>query len=103
MVGTLEPRKAHQQVLEAFEQLWNDGQKIQLVIVGKQGWMVESLAQRIRTHPELGKRLFWLENVSDEYLEKIYAVGDGRFEIFYIDEAKAVCQSISGEKQELPL
>ena len=51
------------------------------------------------TSPETQKKAF--EVMPD--LEKIYAVGDGRFEIFYIDEAKAVFQSISGEKQELPL
>ena len=30
------------------------------------------MAQRIRQHQELGKRLFWLFGISDEYLEKIY-------------------------------
>lgn len=33
----------------------------------------------------------------------MYAVGDGIFEIYYFDEAKAVCSSMSGESQELPL
>lgn len=73
MVGTLEPRKGHMQVLAAFEQLWQVGTDINLVIVGKVGWMVESLIQRLRNHPELNKRLFWLEGISDEYLEKVYA------------------------------
>jgi glycosyltransferase involved in cell wall biosynthesis len=74
MVGTLEPRKGHVQVLAAFEQLWHSGVDISLVIVGKQGWMVENLVNHLRAHPELNKRLFWLEGVSDEYLEKIYTV-----------------------------
>ena len=73
MVGTLEPRKGHVQVLDAFEQLWGAGADINLVIVGKHGWMVESLMERMRGHHELGKRLFWLEGISDEYLEKVYA------------------------------
>ncbi|RLA04465.1 MAG: glycosyltransferase family 1 protein, partial [Gammaproteobacteria bacterium] len=73
MVGTIEPRKGHAQTLAAFEQLWADGVDTNLVIVGKQGWMVEELIERLRQHPELGKRLFWLEGISDEYLEKIYA------------------------------
>jgi glycosyltransferase involved in cell wall biosynthesis len=72
-VGTLEPRKAHVQVLEAFEQLWGKGQDVNLVIVGKQGWMVESLVDRLQSHPELNKRLLWLEGISDEYLERVYA------------------------------
>jgi len=73
MVGTVEPRKAHAQVLAAFEQLWGDGVDVNLAIVGKQGWMVEELVEQLRRYPEMGKRLFWLEAISDEYLEKVYA------------------------------
>ncbi len=73
MVGTIEPRKGHAQTLSAFEKLWNDEVDINLVIVGKQGWMVEHVIENIKHHPKLGKRLFWLEGISDEYLEKIYA------------------------------
>lgn len=73
MVGTVEPHKGHAQVLGAFEELWRSGISVNLVIVGRQGWMVEQLAERLRHHPERGHRLFWLEGISDEYLEKIYA------------------------------
>ena len=73
MVGTVEPRKGHAQTLAAFEMLWQSGHQLNLTIVGKQGWMVETLAQKLHNHPNLGKRLFWLESVSDEYLEKTYA------------------------------
>ena len=73
MVGTLEPRKGHAQTLAAFEKLWTEGVEVNLVLVGKQGWMTESLADRLRGHPQLSKRLFWLESISDEYLEKVYA------------------------------
>ena len=74
MVSTIEPRKGYTQTLEAFEQLWSEGMNVNLVIVGKQGWMVEKLIEKLRQHPERGKHLFWFEGVSDEYLEKIYAV-----------------------------
>lgn len=74
MVGTLEPRKGHAQVLGAFEYLWDQGIQVDLVIIGKQGWMVETLIKRLCNHLELGKRLFWLEGISDEYLEEIYKV-----------------------------
>lgn len=72
MVGTLEPRKGQAQALEALELLWQQGVAVNLVIVGKQGWMVDALVQRLRTHPELGQRLFWLAGVSDEMLLKLY-------------------------------
>jgi glycosyltransferase involved in cell wall biosynthesis len=73
MVGTIEPRKGHAQVLGAFEQLWQSDQNMNLVIVGKEGWLVDNLVNRLRAHPELNRRLFWLEGISDEYLDKVYA------------------------------
>lgn len=72
MVGTLEPRKGYTQVLDAFENLWKSGTDVNLVIVGKVGWAANSLEQKIRRHPELGSRLFWLDGISDEYLEMVY-------------------------------
>lgn len=82
MVGTIEPRKGYLQTFEAFEQLWREGAEVNLVIVGHEGWKglpeemrrdIPQTVERLRTHPELNKRLFWLEGISDEYLEKIYA------------------------------
>lgn len=72
MVGTIEPRKGHEFVLRAFENLWNEGHELNLFFVGKKGWMVDSLVSEISQHPELNIRLFWLESVSDEYLNEIY-------------------------------
>jgi glycosyltransferase involved in cell wall biosynthesis len=73
MVGTLEPRKGHLQTLEAFQDLLMQGININLVIVGKKGWMVDALIKKLETSPELNKHLFWLNGISDEYLEKVYA------------------------------
>ncbi len=82
MVGTIEPRKGYLQTMEAFTQLWREGVDVNLVIVGKEGWKdlphemrrdIPQTVERLRNHPELNKRLFWLEGISDEYLEKVYA------------------------------
>jgi glycosyltransferase involved in cell wall biosynthesis len=72
LVGTLEPRKGHVQTLDAFEGLWGDQADVNLVFVGKQGWHMDQFIERLRSHPELGRRLFWMEGVSDEYLGQIY-------------------------------
>ena len=72
MVGTVEPRKAHREVLAAFERLWQSGTDADLVIVGKEGWMLDAFAKTLRSHPERGARLHWLENASDELLEHLY-------------------------------
>ncbi|MHC1686994.1 MAG: glycosyltransferase family 4 protein [Methanothrix sp.] len=74
MVGTVEPRKGQKQTLSGFEKLWAQDVDANLVIIGKEGWNVKQLVETLRHHPERSKRLFWLEGISDEYLEKVYAV-----------------------------
>ena len=73
MVGTVEPRKGYAQALSAFETLWQAGQDINLVIIGRAGWKVEGLTERLRTHAEAGKRLHWIENGGDALLCAMYA------------------------------
>lgn len=77
IVGTLEPRKAHQVVLEAFEALWGRGIKLHLVIVGRPGWQTEQLQARIRTHEARGDCLFWFDNASDDVLAALYGTCSG--------------------------
>lgn len=73
MVGTIEPRKGHAQTLAAFEQLWQMGINVNLVVVGRHGWHMEAFVEHLETHPELGRHLHWGSGASDEYLDKIYA------------------------------
>lgn len=91
MVGTLEPRKAHAQALAAFDLLWQDGVDVNLVIVGKQGWMVDEVAAALRAHPRLDNKLFWLPGVSDQMLTEVYHL------------ATALLAASSGEGFGLPL
>jgi glycosyltransferase involved in cell wall biosynthesis len=81
MVGTIEPRKGYLQVLEAFTQLWRRGTDVNLIIVGREGWLgmpdvmrrdIPETIYRLSKHSELNHRLFWLDGISDEYLEKLY-------------------------------
>jgi len=58
MVGTLEPRKGHNDVLYVFEELWESGNDSILVIVGKKGWLIDNLVQRIKENKWLNKKLF---------------------------------------------
>jgi glycosyltransferase involved in cell wall biosynthesis len=82
MVGTIEPRKGYIQTIKAFTRLWAQGVDANLVIVGSEGWkpLPESMrrtipetVELIKHHPELNKHLYWLDGISDEYLEKIYS------------------------------
>ena len=74
MVGTVEPRKGYDVALRAFEHLWQNFplDAPNLVIAGKPGWKTETLQQKIRSHPEQGRRLHWLKAVTDEELGLLY-------------------------------
>jgi glycosyltransferase involved in cell wall biosynthesis len=85
MVGTLEPRKGHLQAIAAFDRLWKKGVDVTLVIVGKQGWThlppeqcpaILQIVSTLKEHPERDRRLFWLEGISDQYLEAVYSAAD---------------------------
>jgi glycosyltransferase involved in cell wall biosynthesis len=85
-VGTIEPRKRHQQVLDAFEHRWAAGSTDCLVIVGKEGWQelpdrhrrdIPETVKRLSGHPERGQRLFWLDGLNDSELDALYHQADG--------------------------
>lgn len=71
MVSSLDPRKAYIQAMHAFERLWDKGQEIHLVIVGRDLGH-QGLADQIRRCPYLNTKLFWVAHASDEYLDKLY-------------------------------
>lgn len=71
-VSTIEPRKGYEQALAAFERLWAKGMDVNFVIVGRKGWKMDGFLHRLETHVERGRRLFWLSDVSDEFLDRIY-------------------------------
>ncbi|MCR5719854.1 MAG: glycosyltransferase [Lachnospiraceae bacterium] len=71
MVGTIEPRKNHKCILDAFDNdLFKEGYN--LVIAGKKGWNTKDVADRIKNHPQLGKKLFYFEKATDADIETLY-------------------------------
>lgn len=85
MVGTLEPRKGHAVTLDAFDRLWDQGTDIELRIIGRPGWATEHLVRRIEQHREYGKRLIWLNGISDDQLQKAYADSDALIAASYAE------------------
>ncbi|MEI6827056.1 MAG: glycosyltransferase family 1 protein [Desulfuromonadales bacterium] len=69
MVGTIEPRKNHVYVFEAFERLWQEGSEIRLCIVGKVGWKCEAIVKRMTTSGYLNKKLFIFNELNDADLD----------------------------------
>jgi glycosyltransferase involved in cell wall biosynthesis len=80
MVGTIEPRKGHDKALAALEVLWNKpllNENFKLLVVGRPGWKTGSLQKLLRQHPENKRRLRWIDDASDEYLDKLYQASWG--------------------------
>ncbi|MEB0047075.1 MULTISPECIES: glycosyltransferase family 1 protein [unclassified Pseudomonas] len=73
MVSTIEPRKNHDYLLDAFERAWASGSKARLCIAGHIGWKCDALLARVRTHPQLNQRLFMFNDLSDTSLEHAYS------------------------------
>jgi alpha-1,2-rhamnosyltransferase len=71
-VSTIEPRKNHSFILDAFDVLWSNNEDLTYIIIGRIGWNTEGLIKRIKSHKEYGKKLFLLDNVEDN--ELIYAI-----------------------------
>lgn len=84
MVGTLEPRKAHAQVIEAFTILWEQYTRQKtiysalpiLMIIGKKGWLIDETIKMIYKHPLFNKNLFYIENADDLELLAYYQKAD---------------------------
>ncbi|MCR9104914.1 MAG: glycosyltransferase [Gammaproteobacteria bacterium] len=91
MVGTIEPRKGHRQVLDAFEQLWAQGHNIELVIVGSTGWVDEAFANHLAAFDARAEQLHWLNFVSEGMLSALY------------ENAAGTLMASSGEGFGLPL
>lgn len=81
IVSTIEPRKNHALLLDAFEKLWMDQKSdVSLVIVGKIGWRIDDLIDRIRKHEEYNKRLFMFNDIGDE--ELVYCYKNAKMLVF---------------------
>jgi 2-polyprenyl-3-methyl-5-hydroxy-6-metoxy-1,4-benzoquinol methylase len=72
IVSTIEPRKNHSLLLDAFDALWEQFPSIKLCFIGKEGWMIEDVVKRVRTHPMLNKRIFWFEGLTDKDVQWAY-------------------------------
>ena len=69
-VGTIEPRKNHALLLQAFDRL--PAKDAGLVILGRKGWMADETLGSLTGHPDFGKRVFWLTALDDQALLALY-------------------------------
>jgi len=69
MVGTIEPRKNHAVVLDAFDRLHPDHPDLRLVVVGRAGWNNDAVLRRLET---AGPQVEWRTSVTDTELDGLY-------------------------------
>jgi len=72
LVGSIEPRKNHALVLEAFDILWEKGIDANLVICFGNSWMSDDLIKKMMNHDFFNKKLFLFNKVSDKDLIWLY-------------------------------
>jgi glycosyltransferase involved in cell wall biosynthesis len=77
VVGTVEPRKAYGQILDAFELLWSQGFDYELVVVGKRGWLANNLIMRMQRVSNNEARFHWIEDANDAELIYLYEQSRG--------------------------
>lgn len=73
MVGSVEPRKGHLEVIEAMTDLWDEGYQGSLVIAGARGWNNELVVELTNASQYKDKFLFWPQKVSDDDLAYLYS------------------------------
>lgn len=72
MVGAIEPRKGHEQVLQAFETMWAKGIDVTLVVVGQLGWAENNAVEQLQVLQAKTDKIQWLNYVSDPMLKSLY-------------------------------
>jgi alpha-1,2-rhamnosyltransferase len=71
-VSTIEPRKNYKYLLHTFEKLWNKKIDVKLLIIGRIGWKTKNLISYIKGHIEYEKKLFMINDMSDDELVYSY-------------------------------
>lgn len=72
IVGTIEPRKNHKFLLDAFDSGLFE-KDIKLIFAGRIGWNVAELEQRINEHPQKGKNFFHFIGLDDGAIDYLYS------------------------------
>ena len=72
MVGTIEPRKNHVLVLDAFDQAWSEGSRASLVVIGKRGWQCEDVIARFADMTRKRRPFTHIGDATDADLQHAY-------------------------------
>lgn len=79
MVGTIEPRKNHRLLLDAYERGLRD-MGYGIVFAGYMGWKMEEFEQRLKNHEDFGKGVYHFQGLGDPEIAYLYQ--HARFLVF---------------------
>jgi len=71
MVGTIEPRKNHTFILDAYEESLRSA-GFRLVIAGRRGWNVDALMMRINELQKFDRNFLFLDSANDRTINYLY-------------------------------
>lgn len=71
-VGSIERRKRHDFLLDAFDRVWHHHPDATLVVAGRPGGEVVETLQRMTEHPQRGRQFFWYADATDGELDRLY-------------------------------
>lgn len=107
-VGTIEPRKAYEVLLDAAQALWDAGVEVEFIIVGRKGWALPEVLDRLATLSDSPAPLTWLPDASDAQLQAEYAAADllvapSRGEGFGLPVVEAIRAGVPVLARDLPV
>ena len=71
MVGTIEPRKNHRLLVEAYDKgLKEAGYNI--IMAGYMGWNMEDFQEQLLNHPDYGQGVYHFEGLNDKEIDYLY-------------------------------
>ena len=108
-VGTLQPRKNIQTLIEAFAEFIKTNKNYRLVIAGKKGWLYHEIFKKAKSLT-VEKYIFFVDFISNNTLKALYQnafclVHPSYYEGFGITLLEAMnegCPVISSDKSSLP-
>ncbi len=71
MVGTIEPRKNHKLLLDAYEKGLKD-LGFQLIFAGFRGWNNDAFFERLENHPDYGRGIWHINGATDQEIGYLY-------------------------------
>ena len=72
VVGSVEKRKRHDLLLDAFERVWEAYPEVKLVVVGRAGGGADATIRRLKNHPARNTQLLWITDATDDELVGLY-------------------------------